>query len=260
MERRFWNKTVILDIASIVSNLAALGIMFIPQRGEDKMTILNWQSPQGILVIALIATSVVLVIIGIFLKDTHLSFNDKKALIQERSRSLAELRSHIDSRLRAAQPLMNKAERLPLLEYWKMYLKNTYPYIVTRQTPKTPLEIANALRKHNFLWNNEYYGELKEQDGNYKRVLNNYHMSLAKVDRRSRKILTPSLNGLWRLEHWSNSCQIFGTISMKNKGIPNTPTGYSGGLKGKHMAAGGFQTALTDVQNKIGELMRGEDL
>lgn len=260
MDNKFWNKTIVLGAAGILSNIIALALLFVPQNGEDRVLNLAWSSPQGIVVIVLIAINVTLFFVGIFMKERNLSFNDKKALVEERQQTLLKLQLSIESRLKAARTLITKAEKLSLMQYWEKYLKHTFPYIFTKRTPKTPLEITNHLVRHRFVWNNLYYRELKENDGNYHQVKDNYEINLSKVDDRAKKLLKPALDWLWIFEQWTNSTQIYASISMKNKKIPNVPLGYRWGLYGKHKSNETLQSCVDRVESKIGSLKRGEDL
>lgn len=256
MPSRKWNRAIILGLAGILSNIIALAFFFIPQKGEHIVSI-DWGSPQGVTVLVLIPINIILFVVGIFMKERTLSFNDRKALIEERQLYLPKLRLSIENRLRAMTPLIKKAETLPLIQYWEKYLKHTYPYVVTRRKPSKPLEITNSLFRHGFLWNNLYYQELKEKETPYRQVVDNYNILIAK---NTDSKLKDKLDVLWKIEHSASSSQIFASLSMNNKGIPNTPMGLRGGLRGKHFSKENFQNGVTDIENRISELLRGDDL
>jgi len=74
------------------------------------------------------------------------------------------------------------------------------------------------------------------------------------------KELKQNLVALWRLEHISHSLQIYAGLSMSNKKIPNVPLGYRLGLRGKHTSEKGFQIQLKVVEDRIKELIKGDDL
>jgi hypothetical protein len=261
MQNKFWNKTNIFGLAGILAYSVTTLVLFIPFKGEPSMSIIDWRSPLGIIVIVLFVISVILYIWGIFKKEKTLSFNDKKALVEGRAQLLPKLRLCIDSRLKATRPLINKAESLSLNQYWEKYLKNTMPYIITKKKPERPLQIANSLVRHGFMFNNLYYQELKEADGNYKRTVDNYKLTISQVDSIiSDKKLNSLLRGLWKYEHMHHSIQIYASLNMGNKNIPNTPLGYRGGLKGKHFSEEGFQSLLTDVNKRITYLLEANDL
>jgi hypothetical protein len=260
MERRVWNKTVILALAGILSNIIALAIVFVPQQLEGKQLNLAWSSPQGVTVIALVVINVSLLVVGIVMKERHLSLRDKTALVHERQHTLSRLQDSIARRLRIARTLETKAEKLPLSQYWERYLKNTYPYIVRSNRPQNPTEIVSALARKRFVWNNLYYAELKEEDGNYKRSVDTYHIEYSKLDERATKALEKRLRWLWTSEHSCTSAQIYAAISMGNKKVTNVPMGYRGGLWGKHKTVDAFQQALVDVQRDISKLKEGIDL
>jgi hypothetical protein len=258
MGNTFWNKTNILGLAGLLAYAVTFLVLLIPFKGEPSVSLVDWRSPLGIIVICLFVTSIGLYIWGILKRS--LSFNDKKALVEGRRQTLSDLRQSIDRRLKATRPLATKAERMSILQYWDKYLKNTYPYIITKQKPRKPLEITNSLVKHGFMWNNLYYQELKENDGNYKRAVDEYNINYSKIDDRGRKALERPLRWLWRLEHITSSTQIYTTFSMNNKQIPNAPSGYRKGLWGKHKCEESLQDCLTNVENQISKLVQGDDL
>jgi hypothetical protein len=146
------------------------------------------------------------------------------------------------------------------MTYWDRYIGNTMPYLVTKQKPKKPLDITNALVRKRFPLNNLYYRELKETDAQYKRALNNYNLCLTKIDIYGRKQLTSLLKWLWTIEHINNSLQIYSMLSISNKYIPHNPFGLSLGYKGKEISENSFQNQLNTVKDKIKYLVEGNDL
>ncbi|MBI2860568.1 MAG: hypothetical protein HYX91_03555 [Chloroflexi bacterium] len=257
MEKYFWNKTNIYGLAGIVSWAITVLVLFIPFKGDSTVSLVIWNSPLGIIVITLFVIAVVLYAYALFKTEKRLSFNDQKAIVSERQKVLPELRESVEKRLKALRPLMNKAEKLPLMQYWEKYLKNTMPYLVTKRKPQKPIEITNKLVRKKFPINNLYYYELKETDPFYKRILDNYNIILSKVDD---KKLKKKLHSLWWLEHIARSLQIYASLSMNNKKIPNVPMGYRGGYRGKQYTEDGFQIQLKDIESRINELLRGDDL
>jgi hypothetical protein len=257
MDRKFWNKTNIFGISGIFAYAVTTLVLFIPFKGEPGMSLVNWHSPLGIIVLILFVISVGLYAWGILKREHNLSFNDKKVIVAERQEILPKLRLSMESKLKATRPLINRAENLPLNQYWEKYLKNTMPYLITKQRPQKPLEITNKLVRKKFPLNNLYYQELKENDANYKQVEDNYNIILSKIDDSE---LKKSLKWLWRSEHFAHSAQIYASLSMKNKNIPNVPLGYRLGLKSKHFTESGFQDCLREVENRIYYLLRGDDL
>lgn len=261
MGNKFWNKTNIYGLAGALSWVITVLVLFIPFKGDSTVSLVQWDSPLGIVVIALSCIVAALYFIAILKHDKVLSFNDKKALLEERGKILPKLQTAIDNRLKAALPLKNKAEKYPLSKYWEDYLRYTLRYIGRRNKPKSDQEISNQLFNKGFMLNNLYYQDLKEQDGNYKRSVECYNLVLSQVKTTvNDKELVKRLNYLWRMEHWCRSTQIYATIKMSNKKIPNIPLGYHGGLWGKHTNEQGFQGQLEFVKKRITELMEANDL
>jgi len=224
------------------------------------MSLVRWDSPLGIIVIFLFSITVVLYLIAILKTERHLSYPDKTALVEERKQTLLKLKHSIESRMKATRPLITKSERLPLNQYWDKYLKNAFPYIITRKNPQKPVKIINDLVNRGFVLNNLYYQELKESDPNYNQIVDNYNINNSKIDKWALKVLEPKLNWLWRLEHYTSSTLICATLSMSNKRVPNVPIGYRLGLFGKKRSRDNIQNCLTEIESKISELLRGEDL
>jgi hypothetical protein len=247
-------KNIILCLAGALSNIIALVMLLLPSGGHQ---LIDWGSPQGILIIIFMAVDVILILIGAFMKEKHLSLNDKNILVDTRNPILKKLQTSIDSRLKATRPLINKAEKFPLEQYWQKYLTNTLPYMVTRHKPKTPLQITQQLLRHGFITNNLHYQFLKENDANYKKELDYYNLIYAKIDD---KELRELLNTLWKREHEANSEEIYTLISMNNPKIPNSPLGYRGGLSGKNLGKKAFQNCLKNVDDRIKQLNAGDDL
>ena len=109
MENRFWNKTVILGTAGILTNIIALVFFFIPQTGDDGLSQLIWSSPQGIAVIILVTINIILFVVGIIMKEKHLSLRDRQALVERRQDTLGRLENALHTRLEALRPLIVKA-------------------------------------------------------------------------------------------------------------------------------------------------------
>lgn len=242
MQERIFNRTTLSGVGAWV-----LSVLPYFQEGS-KMNITSW---------VLLVIGTIFVLWGVLNPDKHVSFNDKKIILEERQEILPKLRLSIASRLKALRPLINKAEKLPLIQYWDKYLKNTLLYLITKQKPKKPLEITNVLVRKKFPWNNLYYQELKDNDPNYKKVSDNYNIITSKIDD---SVLRNRLKWLWNLEHASNSLQIYASLSMNNRRIPNVPLGYRWRYKSKNLSKEGFQGQLKYVEKRIDELMRGDDL
>ncbi len=242
MRERIFNRTTLSGIGAWI-----LSVLPYFQEGSQ-MNLTTW---------ALLFIGTFLVLWGVLKPEKHISFNDKKAIIAERQEVIPKLKLSIDTRIRMSRQLINRAEKLPLIQYWEKYLRNTMPYLITKNKPTKPLEIVNKLAQKGFVWNNLYYQELKENDASYKQILENYKLNLSKVNDNK---LTQKLSSLWELENISHSTQIYASLSMNNKKIPNVPLGYRWGLRGKHNSEKGFQSSLKDVENRINELLRGDDL
>jgi hypothetical protein len=145
MGKRFWIKENIFGLAGILAYAVTTLVLFIPFKGEPSMSLINWHSPLGYLVIGLFVLSVVFYAIGIFKRDKKLSHNDEDVILKKRQQFLPKLSSAIDNRIKTARVLQTKAERFPLSQYWDKYLRYTFPYIITKYKPKKDLEITNAL-------------------------------------------------------------------------------------------------------------------
>lgn len=261
MGKTFWNKTTLYGLAGLLSWAITVLVLFIPFKGDSTMSLVKWNSPLGIIVIALFVLTVILYGIAILKKEQQLSYPDKQVKMQERKHVLPKLQSVIENRLKALQPLIIKSEKLPLNQYWEKYLKNTFPYLITKKKPPKPLEICNKLVRHGFLFDNLYYQELKENDSKYQKAIENYNQKLSETKAVVNDIvLNKKLNSLWKFEHMTNSLQIYSTVNMNNKEIPNVPLGYKGGLKGKRMGKEGFQNEITEINRRINFLLEGNDL
>lgn len=256
MGNKFWSKDNIFGLAGIVAYAVATLAMFVPFKGEQAVSLIDWHSLLGKIVIVLFVISLGLYAWGIFKRESNLRYLDQKALLEARQEYLPDLREAIHKRFEIAKQLRAKAAKLPLTTYWSKHLKYTWRYIGRKRIPK-PLEITNELRKRGFVRNNTEYRLLKENDGRYRHWVGKYDLANAQ---NNDKKLRGDLHTLWKSEHLCGSIEIFALLNMNNSKIPNIPSGVRGGLWGKDLSEEGWKTYLTEVEKRIDELLIGGDL
>lgn len=219
------------------------------------MELEQWLTPLGIASILLFIGGTSLFGYNFFRRE--LSFPDKQQIVEDRNKYIIPLKDVVHKKLSSAQQLRMKAIKYPLMSYWERYLKNTMPYIVTKQKPKTPLEITTALWRQKFHKNNHYYTFLKDNDTRYSHKLTEYNSLYAQIKDGK---LKSKLNQLWSLEHKVGSLEIYTSLSLNEPKIPHSPRGIRMGYFGKKVSNKVFQQALKEVDSRIDYLVHGEDL
>lgn len=256
MGKSFWNRDRIIGLAGLLAYAVATLILFIPFKGDATVSLVDWNSTLGVIVITFFVVSVGLYIYGIFKPERTLSYRDKKAIVEERQPILKELEEVIQQRLRVAKELSDIAVKLPLSQYWDKYLKHSWPAILYPKVAPKPIVIMNQLFKHGFIWNNIFFTWLKEENKRHKSLVNKVDFFCTQIrDNELEKRLT----GLWKFEHTANSAQIYTNLSIKNK-LPHSPTGLRGGLRGKRNTQVALNKQLEFVEERIQQLRGGDDL
>jgi hypothetical protein len=222
------------------------------------MSLIDWRSPLGIVVIVLFILSVFLYIYGILKREKEMSFSDKKALVEERKQYLPKMRELIGKRLTLSKQIAIRASKVTLEQYKLQYLNNTWPYFIHRRKHYEPVKILSSLWKQGFAWDNLHYRYLKENDNQYQQIVSSYNNYLARIED---KKIKKYLDTLWLFEHIGHSSYIFALISLNHTNkIRNNSFGTRGGYKGKDISENEIKKQLDDVEKRITELERGEDL
>jgi hypothetical protein len=253
-----WNKLFKRDSVAAIATLSVSAASFIANFVLEgwTMQIEQWLTPLGIASVMLFIGGISLFVYNFFRRE--LKFRDKQQVVEDRKKYLASLKDVVNKRLSIAQQLRIKAIRYPLKNYWERYIKNTMPFIVTKQKPKTSLEITRALWKHHLHTDNHYYTLLKDNDTRYSRVVTDYNTLFIQIGDRK---LKAKLNWLWRLEHTVGSLDIFTSLSINDFKIPHSSRGIKAGRFGKKLSDKAlFEKALKEVDSRIDYLISGEDL
>lgn len=132
------DKTRITAIAGILAYIVAILVLFIPFQGEQAMSLINWHSPLGIVVIAFFVASVVLYGIACFKRELH--YPDKEKAVNQRREDLPLLRNSIDAIITRQKELTLEIGKVPIESFFNEYLKIDKDY-------KRYRRLLNALHK-----------------------------------------------------------------------------------------------------------------
>jgi hypothetical protein len=205
----------------------------------------------------LVGIGVILVLWGTLKPINHISFIEQQTIVKDRQPIMKELENVVDDRMKASVLLRNKAIKLPLGQYYDLYIAHSLTLFKPREKDP-PIVILNALLRRGFLMDNLYYRTLKEgNDTNFGKIMSRYTAIVCKV---KDKILRQRLSRLWSYEHQVGSANIWASLSLNNPKIPNDAFGRKYGLKGKRMTQNAVDSCLEAVKSRIEELRKGEDL
>lgn len=257
MREKFWSKTNIFGLAGILAYAVTTLVLFIPFKGEPSMSLVNWQSPLGIVVIILFASSIALYGHGMFKEESKLSYRDMQGLIERRKKYLPSLDTVIDKRLKRASELANRATQRTLVSYRDKYLLHSWKYVVCKAfwSRNDDLAIQNALAWTGFLKDNLFYGLLKDSDTQYQSLTTQYQNLVAQViDGKLKKLL----DGIWIEERTVYSMRIWCMLSKKSNKVPHTPFGIRFARRGESFGEQTLVRQRSKVTQRISELLEGD--
>jgi len=256
MEDKFWNKTTIFGLAGLLAYAVTTLVLFIPFKGDPSMSLINWQSPLGIIVVALFVVSICLFTYGIFKKEPRLSYRDVWALVEERNQYLPSLLPIIRGRLERASELASEAGQQTLDFYRGKYLLHSWKYVICKMVWGHNIALAsqNALAWTGFMTDNLYYSLLKDNDRQYQLLVTQYSSVIALITDGKLKNL---INRLWTSERIINSSKIWTLLSKKSGDVPHTPSGIRLAQKGEVIGVDDLERQFEKVVARIKELKEG---
>ena len=142
---RKWDKTRIATIAGLLAYIVTILILFIPFKGESAMSLINWQTPLGIVVIVFFVVSITLYAIACFKRE--LSYPDKEKKVKQRQENLPLLRNSIDAILERQKELAFEIGKRPLQNFFDEYLKKSKEYKLHRKLLNT-FHTSDKTTKH----------------------------------------------------------------------------------------------------------------
>jgi hypothetical protein len=249
MGKKIWNKTNILTLAGILAYVVTILVLFIPFKEDPSMSLVNWHSPLGIVVIFVFMFSVILYFLAFFKREQiRLTKSQLDSLIENRQKYLLPLQTLVKDRLKIADSISLTAGKNPLEDYQKRYL----PF----HRNKTPLQIQNALANRGFMYNNRYYQLLKDSNKEFQSTIQSYDVNYVQI---KDKKLKKYLNQLWQREHWTNSMKSYTILAKNEKRIKHTPFGLSVAKIGERVNEENRNAAMKIVFERIDELLDGDD-
>lgn len=257
MESRFWNKTNIFGMAGILAYAVTTLVLFIPFKGEPSMSLVDWQSPLGIIVIVLFFISIVLYCVGIFTHEHQLSPREAADLLESRKQYLPKLKDIVMKKTKQLESIRDLASKMSIDEYLKSYIMTSSESKLNtnKVLDILKLDTISGYKSGIAMYHNLYYEDLKKDDDLLKPMETEYDLLIAQVkDRKLKKIL----NELWDVTDKTNSRIIFESM-MKNSKKPLSPSRknlvndvekfYSRKIK---------PIPMTRVLNRIDDLLNGE--
>jgi uncharacterized integral membrane protein len=121
-----WSKSGITTAAGIFAYVVTILVLFIPFEGEPSMSLINWQTPLGIIVIVVFVVSVVLYFIALFKRE--IGYPDKEKIVIQRRENLPLLRQTIDALKIRQREIALDIGKMPLEGFYDDYLKNNNDY------------------------------------------------------------------------------------------------------------------------------------
>ena len=234
MRKRIFNSTSLSGIGAWL-----LAVLPYFEKGRT-MSITTW---------ALLIIGTVLFLIGFTKKpQRRLRRSELNEIIGQRENYLIPLKKNIKDRLERTNYLVNNASEYPLEEYRKKY------------APAKKMPILGIYSwiflKLRFIIDNLYYESLKENDSEYRKMVQEYRFLYTQIkDRKLKKYL----NGLWSIEHQYNSLNIFTLLSKNHPAVKTTVHGLRTSRTGEKFGAEAFNRQLNNVMNRVEELLDGED-
>jgi len=109
---KIWSKTGISAIAGLFSFVVTMLVLFVPFKGEPAMSLINWQSPLGIIVVVLLIITIVFYAVAIFKHE--LGHREWNIIVEERQEYIPLFRRVVDKMITRMKELSIKAGELPL--------------------------------------------------------------------------------------------------------------------------------------------------
>ena len=228
------------------------------------MSLINWQSPLGVVVIVIFATSVILYGIGIFKRE--LGFYEKKVMLDQRQEYIPLFRQVVDKMLTRMKELAVEAGKLPLEQYYNKYLKlnNTYKREYLKlsfshkdEKVRCKVAIVAALGKKGFGRKNSYLYELEDKDTSMDALKKEYAIFLARANDNP---LSKSLKRLFKQAMVMYSGYSIAEIA-KNNDFPFKDPKYINVTYEKPKILESFVNIFHKwVNERFDALLRGDDL
>jgi len=209
MPNKYWNKTNIFGLAGILAYAVTTLVLFIPFKGEPSMSLIDWQSPLGIVVITLFVISIVLYIWAICRREHHLTPREAADLLESRKQYLPQLKDNATNKTKQLEYIRDMASnKITFSEYLTKYVSDPSKlnikiyglFYVLREYMLIGFKVGSAM------WNNLYYEDLKKADDVLRPLETEYDLLVSQV---KDKNLKNKLNEYWDIVDKTNSRIIF---------------------------------------------------
>ena len=214
MPNKFWNKTNIFGLAGILAYAVTTLVLFIPFKGEPSMSIVDWQSPLGIIVMTFFLLSCGLYAWGICKHEHHLSPREAADLLESRKEYMPQLKGNVANRTKQLEHIRDMASDMIFNEYLSKYvsdpsklnIKNHGLFFVLKEYVLIGFKVGSAM------YNNLYYEDLKKADDVLRPLETEYDLLVSQV---KDKNLKKKLNEHWDIVDKTNSRIIFEQMMRK---------------------------------------------
>jgi len=178
------------------------------------MSLVDWQSPLGIIVIALFLLSCGLYAWGICKHEHHLSPREVADLLESRKEYLPQLKGNVANKTKQLEHIRDMASDMIFNEYLSKYvsdpsklnIKNHGLFLVLREYVLIGFKVGSAM------YNNLYYEDLKKADDVLRPLETEYDLLVSQV---KDKNLKKKLNEYWDIVDKTNSRIIFEQMMRK---------------------------------------------
>jgi hypothetical protein len=256
MPKNLFSKTNISLTAGLLAYIVTILVLFIPFEGQPSMSLIDWHSYLGIIVITLFVLSLVLYIYGILKHDKCLSPKEALELLNKRKEYLPELKTIIENKIKEHDLCRDKASNTSIEDYSKSYFWNNHKYrsSLKRHPNNINLAFQEALFASGFITDNLLYQDLIKRDPNMSNIESKYNILFAQI---TDKKLKKYIKDYWWYEQRFNSWRVLEEIIKNGKykininklRILNTVSNkFSSPQKNK---------ALSKIMNRIDELLDG---
>lgn len=118
---KFWSKTNIYGLAGILAYAVTVLVLFIPFKGESSMSLVDWQSPLGIIVMVLFALSCGLYVWGICKHEHQMTPREAVNLLKGREEYLPKLKNNIQNQTKQLEVNRDLAGKITFTQYLQKY-------------------------------------------------------------------------------------------------------------------------------------------
>jgi hypothetical protein len=252
MRKRLFNQTAITGYGSLILAIAPFFV------GDTKMSVTTW---------ALVFIGVVLVLYGVIYPNKTRGYTEMKGIIEQRQEYLPQLRNIIEQKNTRMGELSKIAGNLSLETYYQKYLalNNTYPktfqgLVKTHKDElvRRKVAIIVSLKKLNFGANNAYLSELIYNDHDGIQVMDKKLVTC--LARNSDKALSQAIIRLTKTQKSYYSIMALQDICLNNGFDYKAPKYITTLYDAPNILKPILLIYLKNVDNRIDELLKGEDL